>query len=154
MYSCELHAHKHFNAFCTRAATSFKALETKDKVFCVDYSVRYDNTLVNLEPRVSLVLCQRLVAQPLTKSRRNTGLEIALRSKPISSPEFLRLFVSGWSPGETFSRRPTADKEPEKLWARDWNPCFSLSAVWETRGHPWAAPGPSLCFRFRVSLRK
>ena len=32
---------------------------------------------------------------------------------PISSPEFLQLFVSGWSPG------PTADKEPGKLWARD-----------------------------------
>ena len=40
---------------------------------------------------------------------------------PISSPEFLRLFVSGWSPGVLagMSRRPTADKEPEKLWARD-----------------------------------
>ena len=38
---------------------------------------------LNLEPRVSPALCQRLVAgstgdQPLTKSRRNSGLEIVV----------------------------------------------------------------------------
>ena len=47
----------------------------------VDKSITSHRTLSyilpNLEPRVSPALCQRLVDQPLTKSRRNSGLEIA-----------------------------------------------------------------------------
>ena len=27
---------------------------------------------------------------------------------------------------QSFSRRPTADKEPEELWARDWRSCGSV----------------------------
>ena len=47
--------------------------------------------LNNLEPRVSPALCQRLVAgwptgdQPLTKSRRNSGLEIASEATILTS---------------------------------------------------------------------
>ena len=44
---------------------------------------------------------------------------------------------------QSFSRRPTADKEPEKLWDRDWARGWTFKNGWEKRASNFIGPAIS-----------
>ena len=80
----------------------------------------------NLEPRVSPAPCQRLVAgdQPLTKSWRNSGLEIervVKRGSSTHSARFARRIY--------FSLLPTKEPGPRLLLSKS-RVCSKLTSIW------------------------